>query len=119
MTINDIVGRYTIEGFNQNKEKTTYQGQLHLAIDDHQRIMAYWTIGGIQTQTGSGFFKNNLLVINFRYTGEDQNIYKGVVVYKCLTPNLLEGFWSEKHGDPLFLGEERCFRIMDNNPLLN
>ncbi|WP_147679045.1 hypothetical protein [Algibacter pacificus] len=119
MTIKDITGTYTIEGYNQNEEKTPYRGKLKLSIDPNNRIIAHWTIGDEQKQTGTGFFKNNILVVNFNYKGEDQNIYKGVVVYKCLTPNLLEGFWSEKYGDPMFLGEERCFRIMENNPLLN
>jgi hypothetical protein len=28
---------------------------------------------------------------------------KGVAVYRCITPDLLDGFWSEKHGNPLHL----------------
>jgi hypothetical protein len=119
MTVNDIIGKYTIEGFNQDEEKTPYQGHLNLSIDAKQRIEAQWIIGNSQTQTGTGFFKNNILVINFNYEGEDRKIYKGVVVYKCLTPDLLEGFWSEKYGDPLFLGEERCFKITEKSELLN
>ena len=119
MTINNIIGKYTIEGFNQDEEKTPYRGYLSLSIDANQRIEAQWFIGESQTQTGTGFFKNNILVINFNYEGEDLKIYKGVVVYKCLTPDLLEGFWSEKHGDPLFLGEERCFKIIEKSQLLN
>lgn len=119
MTIKDITGTYTVEGYNQDEEKTPYRGELKLSIDQNNRMTAHWMISGVQAQTGTGFFKNNILVINFNYEGEDHNLYKGVVVYKCLTPNLLEGFWSEKHGDPLFLGEERCFRIMANTSLLN
>lgn len=119
MTIQEITGTYTIEGHNQDEEKTPYRGKLNLSIDQNHRIIANWIIGDVQIQNGTGFFKNNILVINFNYAGEDHKIYKGVVVYKCLTKDLLEGFWSEKHGDPLFLGEERCFRIIENNTLLN
>ncbi|MCL5130462.1 MULTISPECIES: hypothetical protein [unclassified Algibacter] len=119
MTINDIIGKYTIEGFNQDEEKTPYRGKLNLSINKNSRIKADWIIGNSQKQTGTGFFKNNILVINFNYEGEDLKVYKGVVVYKCLTNDLLEGFWSEKHGNPLFLGEERCFKINNNDKLLN
>jgi hypothetical protein len=56
-------------------------------------------------------FRDNILVINFNYEGEDHAIYKGVAVYRCITPDLLDGFWSEKHGNPLHLGTERCMRI--------
>jgi len=41
------------------------------------------------------------------------------VVYKCLSKDVLDGFWSEKHGDPLFLGAEQAFRIHENKPLLH
>ena len=47
-----------------------------------------------------------------------KNIYKGVVVYKCISKDILDGFWSEKHANPLYLGKERCFRIKENQ-LLN
>jgi hypothetical protein len=42
-----------------------------------------------------------------------------VVVYKCLSKDVLDGFWSEKHGDPFFLGAEQAFKIHENKPLLN
>ncbi|MDN3665933.1 hypothetical protein ACFFU1_05620 [Algibacter miyuki] len=119
MTINDIIGEFSIEGSNQDEHKTAYSGTLTLSLDEHQRIIAHWMIGPDQSQKGTGFFKDHILVINFNYEGEDGNIFKGVVVYKCLTPDLLEGFWSEKHGNPLFLGEERCFRIAKNHSFLN
>ena len=45
--------------------------------------------------------------------GEDNTLYKGVVVYRCITKDILDGFWSEKHGNSLCLGEERCFRVND------
>lgn len=119
MTTNDIIGKFTIEGFNQDEEKTPYRGNLNLSIDENHRIIADWIISDTQHQTGTGFFKNNILVINFNYKGDDKHIYKGVVVYKCLSKDVLEGFWSEKHGNPLFLGEERCFRINETKELLN
>jgi len=117
--MNDIIGEFNIEGFNQNEEKTPYKGTLNLLTDHNQRIIAHWVIGTNQAQTGTGFFKDNILVINFNYEGDDKHIYKGVVVYKCLSKDLLEGFWSEKHGNPLFLGEERCFRIKTPHTTLN
>jgi len=119
MTIEDLVGEYNILGGNQDAEQHSYKGKLILTLDDNTRIAANWTIGTNQQQTGTGFFKNNILVINFKYTGEDQNIYKGVAVYQCISKDILDGFWSEKHGNPLFLGEERCFRIKTNAGPLN
>nr|WP_315154086.1 hypothetical protein [uncultured Flavobacterium sp.] len=44
--------------------------------------------------------------------------YKGVVVYRCITKVVLEVFWSEKHGDPLYLGTEHCLRI-ESSEFLN
>ncbi|KJD34512.1 hypothetical protein PK35_01600 [Tamlana nanhaiensis] len=117
MTLQDLPGEYAITGQNQNAEKTGYKGILTLSLDVNNRVVARWQIGESQVQKGTGFFKDNILVINFNYEDDERNIYKGVVVYKCLSKDLLEGFWSEKHGDPLYLGEERCFRMKPNQIL--
>jgi len=119
MKIEDLVGEYTIIGSNQDDESHNYNGILSLNLDANKRIVAHWTINQSQQQTGTGFFKNNILVINFKYVGEDQNIYKGVAVYQCISKDILDGFWSEKHGNPLYLGEERCFRIKSKSITLN
>ncbi|CAM1366949.1 hypothetical protein [Tenacibaculum xiamenense] len=116
--IEDLVGHYSIIGNNQNQEKNTYKGYLTLSLDENKRINALWKIGD-QEQFGNGFYKDNLLIINFWYEGDNSYIYKGVVAYKCLTANLLEGFWSEKHGNPKFLGEERCFKMLNDNTQIN
>ncbi|WP_299667910.1 hypothetical protein [uncultured Polaribacter sp.] len=119
MRIEDLVGNYQIIGSNQNAEKEdSYKGTLSLTLDSNHRIVAKWRINKSQQQFGTGFFKNNILVINFQYQGDEDTIYKGVVVYKCISKDILEGFWSEKYGDPQFLGEERCFRIKEKE-LLN
>tara|TARA_R110002074_G_scaffold349981_2_gene520779 strand:+ start:51995 stop:52354 length:360 start_codon:yes stop_codon:yes gene_type:complete len=119
MIIEDLIGEYNILGSNQDSELHTYKGTLILSLDSNTRIVAKWTINNSQKQTGTGFFKNNILVINFRYSGEDNNVYKGVAVYQCISKDVLDGFWSEKHGNPLFLGEECCFRIKTNAKLVN
>lgn len=119
MTIQDLVGEYNILGSNQDAEQHSYKGKLILSLDLNSRINAIWTIGTNQQQTGNGFFKNDILVINFKYIGEDRNIYKGVAVYQCISKDILDGFWSEKHGNPLYLGEERCFRIKSKSMMLN
>lgn len=112
MTIKDLAGIYNIIGSNQVAEENTYKGTLTLTLDSNNtRINAKWKINDSQEQLGTGFFKNNILVINFQYLGEDKSIYKGTVVYQCLTADILDGFWSEEHGNPLFLGEEQCFRV--------
>ena len=80
------------------------------ALDDNNRIIAKWLINKSQEQFGVGFFKNNILVINFNYQGDENIIYYGTVVYKCLNKDILEGFWSEEYGNPDFLGSENCFR---------
>lgn len=119
MTIEDLIGDYNIIGSNQDSEANTYKGVLSLTLDINKRIVAKWIINKDQEQYGTGFFKDNILVINFNYLGFDKNKYKGVVVYKCLSKDILDGFWSEKHGNPLYLGEERCFRIKNSNELVN
>ncbi len=119
MTVEDLVGTYNIIGSNQDESENTYKGTLSLTLDENSRIIAKWIINNEQEQFGTGFFKNNILVINFNYNGDDNTTYKGVAVYSCLSKNILDGFWSEKHGNPLFLGEERCFRIQEQNELVN
>ncbi|MDE1207622.1 hypothetical protein [Tenacibaculum larymnensis] len=119
MTVEDLVGTYNIIGSNQDESENTYKGTLSLTLDENSRIIAKWIINNEQEQFGTGFFKNNILVINFNYNGDDNTIYKGVAVYSCLSKNILDGFWSEKHGNPLFLGEERCFRVQEQNELVN
>ena len=111
MTINQLPGTYNITGSNQDEAGVAYTGTLALTLDANNRIIAKWLIDTNQEQLGTGFFKDNILVINFNYKGDDDAIYKGVAVYKCLTQDILEGFWSEKHGNPLYLGAERCYRV--------
>ena len=111
MTLNDLVGTYNILGKNQDNKGLEYRGVLTLSGDANNRIVAHWLINNQQEQHGSGFFKDDILVINFNYQGDDVEVLKGVVVYRCITKDILDGFWSEKHGNPLYLGEERCFRI--------
>ena len=110
MTIEDLVGSYNVEGSNQDGLGVAYHGVLHLTLDENRRIFAQWIIGD-HIQNGTGFFKDQILVINFNYEGDDQMVYKGVAVYRCINKDTLDGFWSEKHGDPLYLGSESCVRI--------
>ncbi|WP_119791207.1 hypothetical protein [Flavobacterium anhuiense] len=111
MTIQDLVGTFSVSGSNQDEtNEITYKGVLTLTLDKNNRIKANWVINSHQ-QKGTGFFKDNILVINFNYKGDDNKTYKGVVVYKCITKDVLDGFWSEKHGNPLYLGSEHCLRM--------
>lgn len=110
MTVQDLAGTFSVVGSNQDDSSNSYTGTLSLVVDEHQRIKATWLINETQEQYGYGFYKNHIIVINFKYKSE-QTVYKGVVVYKCISKDVLEGFWSEKHGDPNFLGHENCFRL--------
>ena len=118
MDIEDLIGNYSVQGSNQTaSDDITYYGVLNLSLDENNRIIARWVIHD-HLQYGTGFYKDNILVINFNYKGEDDLIYKGVAVYRCLNKNVLNGFWSEKHGNPKYLGTELCTRISDKG-LLN
>lgn len=110
MNIQDLVGSYALEGSNQEESGQPYYGILTLSLDENNRIIAQWTIGD-HIQNGTGFFKDGILVINFNYESDDNQIYKGVAVYRCINRDTLDGFWSEKHGNPLYLGSESCVRI--------
>ncbi|MCS3870191.1 hypothetical protein J3D55_003107 [Chryseobacterium ginsenosidimutans] len=111
MTVQELVGSYSVQGSNQEEaDYISYQGILTLSLDENNRIIAQWIIGDHE-QNGTGFYKDEILVINFNYEGDDHKIYKGVAVYRCLSKDILDGFWSEKHGDPLYLGSEYCVRI--------
>jgi hypothetical protein len=114
MKIEDLVGKFQILGSNQDDSENSYKGTLDLSLDENNRIVAKWMIHKSQQQFGSGFFKDNILVINFEYQGDENTIYKGVVIYRCISKDILDGFWSEEFGNPLFLGEERCFRVKEN-----
>lgn len=117
MTVQDLAGSYTIQGSNQDEPGTSaYQGILTLSLDENDRIIAEWLIGDHE-QRGTGFYKDGILVINFRYEGGDQEVYKGVAVYRWISPDVMDGFWSEKHGDPRFLGSEYCVRIKNSGLL--
>ena len=111
MTIQELVGTFSIIGSNQDDSVNSYKGELILSLDDNNRIIAKWLINKSQQQFGTGFFKNNVLVINFEYQGDENNTYRGTVVYRCLSKDILEGFWSEEFGNPKYLGTENCFRI--------
>ena len=115
----DLIGEFSIIGSNQDADENSYKGILSLTLDENERIIAKWLINNTQEQYGTGFFKNNILVINFNYKGIENETYKGIVIYKCLNKNVLEGFWSEELGNPKYLGAENCFRITDKNELLN
>lgn len=114
MTVKDLVGNYSVQGSNQDADDDIrYHGILTLSLDYNNRIVAQWMIGD-HIQNGTGFYKDQILVINFNYEGEDYRIFKGVAVYRCINKNILDGFWSEKHGNPLYLGSEYCVRINDS-----
>ncbi len=119
MTLENLIGEFTIHGSNQDATGTKYTGKLRLSLDGNDRIAALWNISGTQIQRGSGFFKDNILAINFNYKNEDQQTFKGVVIFKCITKDFLDGFWYEEHGDPDYLGFEKAYRINFDNSLLN
>lgn len=119
MQVEDLVGEYQIIGTNQDDSKNTYKGLLSLSLHEDNSINAKWIINNIQEQFGTGFLTNNLLTIHFYYKGEDNRIFNGKVVYKCLNKDILEGTWTEEMGNPEFLGTENCFRIPHKNELLN
>ncbi|WP_185289677.1 hypothetical protein [Chryseobacterium lactis] len=114
MTVHDLAGTYSIKGSNQEEsDQYSYSGILTLSVDENNRIVAQWIIGD-HIQNGTGFYKDQILVLNFNYEGDDHTIYKGVAVYRCLNKDTLNGFWSEKHGNPLYLGSEYCVRIQNS-----
>lgn len=119
ISVSDLVGNYTIIGSNQDETDTTYKGTLTLTLDNDNRIIAKWLINNTQKQFGTGFFKDNILVINFSYQGEDYKTYKGVVIYRCISNEILDGFWSEEYGNPAYLGNERCFKVKDKVTIIN
>ena len=113
--VEDLTGEYQIIGSNQNDDTITYKGKLRLQQTQGSHFKATWLIHKEQEQFGEGFYKDNILVINFYYFDEDLNKYPGTVVYKCITANVLEGFWSEKFGDHNYIGTEQCFKINTEN----
>jgi len=94
MTAQDLVGNYHVKGSNQEEFKGyTYSGILTLRLDFNNRIIAQWRIGDA-IQNGTGFLKDNILAINFNYETEDDGIYEGTAIYRCINADTLDGFWS-------------------------
>lgn len=113
----DLIGDYFVLGLNQNEEGTGYIGGLNITLTKDNRIRAKWLIDNVQIQEGTGFFKDNILVINFNYKGEKSNLgktFKGVVVYQFISGKILKGFWSEKHAEDKCLGFEECRKYEKN-----
>ena len=115
----DLIGDFSILGKNQDDSNKTYKGTLNLSLDLNNRVIAKWQINKSQEQFGVGFFKDNILVINFVYKGDENEDFYGTVVYRCLTKDILQGFWSEEFGNPAFLGSENCFRITETKTVVN
>ena len=113
MKTKDILGHFTIIGTNQDASENTYKGKLFLSSENDTTINAKWIINDTLEQFGTGYFKNNRVIINFYYEGIEGSIFKGKVIYKCLTKDILEGLWREELGNPEFFGTENCFRIQD------
>lgn len=71
MIIQDLISDYSISGRNQDENpEVTYKGILSLSLDENNRIIAKWFINNTDEQKGYGFFKDNILVLNFSYTVE-------------------------------------------------
>ena len=113
MEITGLVGKYIIEGSNQDEKGTYYNGTLTLSIKSDNRINAVWQIGSDQIQYGIGFFKNEMLVINFHYEGDDQSMYYGVVAYQCNKQGVINGVWSEERGDAKYVGVEKGKKVQE------
>lgn len=111
MTIHELPGEYFVDGTNQDQGQSSYKGILRLELDENEKVLAEWTIGENQSQFGTGFFKDDILVLNFYYLTNEAETLKGVVVYRFVNKNELNGFWSEKYGDQRFLGSEKCSRV--------
>ncbi len=108
MKIDNLSGTYTIFGINQDEDRSTYRGILKLNLIAKNRVEAAWLIGKDQEQFGEGFIADDTLVIDFYYFDDDQNKYSGTVVYKILSLTTLDGFWTEKNGNPIYLGKEQA-----------
>jgi hypothetical protein len=67
MILEKLSGKYTVIGSNQEANSNEYKGILELSIDTNNRIRAKWLINDSQEQFGYGFFKDNILVINFKH----------------------------------------------------
>lgn len=119
MTIEKLTGSFAITGVNQDIEKSTYKGVVNFSLNENNQVIAKWVINNEDEQFGVGFFKNNLLVINFYYENDLGERFTGTVSYKCITEDYFVGIWSEEEGNPNYIGEEQCFRIQSNDKLLN
>ncbi|MFT4755258.1 MAG: hypothetical protein ACI9GM_000913 [Salibacteraceae bacterium] len=111
MRITDVLGNYLVEGANQNEEETKYEGSLILSLRADGRLNAVWQIDPDQMQYGIGFFKNEMLVINFYYVGDNDAVFRGVVAYNCSNMDTLAGIWSEEAGDSKYVGVETAHKI--------
>lgn len=109
-----VLGKYLIQGVNQDESQSPYNGQLEIKEDLNGKLKATWLIGSDQLQFGTGFKHEHTLVFNFYYKGEGDfknKKFKGTVIYNILPNGDLNGVWSEKYGDQRFLGKENAKNI--------
>ena len=75
MTVHDLAGNYSVQGSNQEEnDHISYHGLLTLTVDENNRIIAQWMIGD-HIQNGTGFYKDEILVINFNLSFTHINYY--------------------------------------------
>ena len=111
MEVTNLVGNYILKGMNQDEEGSKYEGTLNLSLRSDGGLNAVWRINPDQMQYGVGFFKNEMLVINFNYVGDDDVVFRGVVAYSQNSSDILEGVWSEEAGNLKCVGVEKAYKI--------
>ncbi|NLR91056.1 hypothetical protein [Flammeovirga agarivorans] len=92
----NIIGNYAVFGHNPWDSTSEYTGNVSIQELDKNKFHIDWTVGfSDYYQKGTGQWIKNFFVVNFDYK-DNQQTYKGVVIYKSIDDETLEGFWIEE-----------------------
>ena len=88
-------GTYKIMGQNPDDPESCYIGNVIIEFKENTWL-ATWYISGFIHYAYGLKVSSNILVFNFSYSDEDENLHTGLVAYTFLTNSIVHGEWIEE-----------------------
>ena len=92
---NDTPGTYKIMGQNPDDPESCYIGNVIIEFDEGTWLATWYISGFIHNAYGLQV-SSNILVFNFSYSDEEENLHIGLVSYTFLTDKIVHGEWIEE-----------------------
>ena len=88
-------GTYKIMGQNPDDPESCYIGNVIIEFEEGVWLATWYISGFIHNAYGLQV-SPNILVFNFSYTDDDENLHTGLVSYTFLTDSIVHGEWIEE-----------------------